>query len=79
MLFLYLEHFFIRETGDPKELTNIEHDYLDTEYVLLLSKADGLLTRDKEMVRPLAKAAFPEKDVFSDIDEVPAEYKCHWE
>jgi hypothetical protein len=76
MLFLYLEHFFIRETGNPKELTNTEHDYLDIEYVLLLSKADGLLTKDEKMVEPLAKAAFPEKDVFHKLDEVPDEYLC---
>lgn len=54
-----------------------EHDLQDLEYVLLLSRADGLLTQDKECIC-LAKAAFPDKDVFSDIAKVPNEYVCHW-
>jgi len=36
------------------------------------------LTRDKKVVEPLARAAFPEKDVFSNLDEVPDEYLCNW-
>jgi hypothetical protein len=54
-----------------------EHDLQDLEYVLLLSRADGLLTQDKECIC-LAKAAFPDKDVFPDITKVPNEYVCHW-
>ncbi len=50
----------------------------DLEYVLLLSRADGLLTRNEKLVKPLAQAAFPKKDVFSSLDEVPEEYVCHW-
>jgi len=41
-------------------------------------RADGLLTRDKKLVTPLAQAAFPEKDVFFSLDEVPDEYLCNW-
>lgn len=40
----------------------------------MLSRADGLLTRD-EGLADLAKAAFSEKDVFSEIGEVPEEYR----
>ena len=60
--------------GAPLEL-RAEHDYQDMEYVLLLSRADGLLARDKGLIT-LAKAAFPEKDVFSCLDEVPSDYQC---
>ena len=61
-----------------RQKKHAEHDYQDMEYVLLLSRADSLLTRDKKLVKPLAKAAFPEKDVFSSLDEVPDEYLCNW-
>lgn len=48
------------------------------EYVLLLSRADGITTCDKELVEPLARAAFPGKDVFSSLEEVPESYRCDW-
>jgi len=63
-----------RNSGDKRA----EHDYQDMEYVLLLSRADAILTRDKKLVKPLAEAAFPDRDVFFDLDEVPDEYVCHW-
>ena len=47
------------------------------EYILLLSRAGGLLTGDK-VSGTLAKAAFPEKDVFSNLEDVPDEYIYHW-
>jgi hypothetical protein len=59
-------------------LRDISNDFWDIEYVVSLSRADGILTNDKNLVRPLAKAAFPEKDVFHKLDEVPDEYLCHW-
>ncbi len=65
-------------SGGAPTKKHAEHDYQDMEYVLLLSRADSLLTRDKKLVKPLAKAAFPEKDVFSSLDEVPDEYLCNW-
>jgi hypothetical protein len=40
------------------------NDYYDIEHVSYLSRADGLLTNDQELQEPLAKAAFPEKEVF---------------
>ncbi|MBW7989306.1 MAG: hypothetical protein FVQ84_04720 [Planctomycetes bacterium] len=64
-------------SGAPSK-KQAEHDYQDMEYVLLLSRADGLLTRDKKLVKPLAKAAFPEKDVFENLEDVPDEYLCNW-
>ncbi len=76
---LALEYWFLRKgKGGKKELINTEHDLQDIEYVYLLSRADALLTRDKKFVKPLAQATFPDKDVFSGLDEVPEEYVCHW-
>ena len=76
---IILEYRFLRHhspTGIKED--RAKRDLKDVEYACLLSRADGLLTRDKKLVEPLAKAAFPEKDVFSDIDEVPDEYICNW-
>lgn len=78
MHILIQERTFQRHTGGKSSESIIEHDLNDIEYVVLLSRADGLLTRDEKLVKPLAKAAFPEKDVFSRLDEVPEEYVCHW-
>lgn len=78
MHILIQERIFQRHTGGKSSESIIEHDLNDIEYVVLLSRADGLLTRDEKLVKPLAKAAFPEKDVFSNLDEVPEEYICHW-
>ena len=75
---LVFEYNFLNGKPGKNQLTNAEHDLHDAEYVFLLSKADCLLTRDKKLVKPLAQAAFPEKDVFSNLDEVPDEYLCHW-
>jgi hypothetical protein len=30
------------------------------------------------LVKPLAQAAFPDKDLFLSLDEVPEEDECHW-
>ncbi|MGE5295203.1 MAG: hypothetical protein ACM3VT_10280 [Solirubrobacterales bacterium] len=38
---------------------------------------DALLSKDKGM-GDLARAAFPEKDVFSSLEEVPESYRCDW-
>lgn len=73
-----LEYCYCRLSGGAPAEERAEHDYQDLEYVLLLSRADGILTCDKKLVEPLARAAFPEKDVFSSLDEVPEEYICHW-
>jgi hypothetical protein len=64
--------------GNTPGVTNAEHDDQDSEYVLLLSRADAIVTRDRDLVEPLARAAFPEKDVFSSLEEVPESYRCDW-
>ena len=43
---------------------DISNDFYDIEPVLYLSRADGLLTNDKKLQVPLAKAAFKAKEVF---------------
>lgn len=77
-LILLRERTFSRHTGDTSGQISVEHDLQDITYVLLLTRADGLLTRDKDLVIPLAQAAFPEKDVFDSLDEVPDEYLGDW-
>lgn len=65
-------------SGSSFENRDISNDLYDMEYIAYLSLADGLLTQDERLVKPLAKAAFPEKDVFSSLDEVPEDYICNW-
>jgi len=52
----------------------ISNDIFDIYYVSHLSQADGLVAGDKRLVRPLAMAAFPTKDVFGSINKVHASY-----
>jgi len=75
---LAYEAIFLAEGGGPIGPLRAEHDLSDIEYVLLLSKADAIVTQDKKLVEPLARAAFPEKDVFSSLEEVPESYRCDW-
>ena len=75
---LTFEYKFLEGKPGKNQLTNAVHDLNDIEYVLLLCRAEGLLTRDNRLVKPLAKAAFPQKDVFSSLEDVPDEYVCHW-
>jgi len=75
---ILMNYNYLRQTGGWPGIKRVEHDYHDMEYILLLSRADCLLTRDEKLVKPLAKTAFPEKDVFSSLEEVPDEYECHW-
>ncbi len=53
---------------------DISNDIFDIFYVSHLSQAGGLITGDKRLVLPLAMAAFPDKDVFGSIDDVPYRY-----
>jgi hypothetical protein len=71
-------YYYLRQLGGGPGEERAEHDYQDMEYVILLSRADCLLTRDEKLVKPLVKAAFPDKDVFSSLDEVPEDYICNW-
>jgi len=77
IIILSFERTFLRHTGDASGAISIEHDLQDISYVLLLSRADCLLTSDKGC-SSLAKAAFPEKDIFTFPDEVPEEYLGDW-
>jgi len=74
---LFHEKTFLTHVGAKFSGRTIEHDLQDMKYVLLLSRADALLTKDKGCLS-LAKAAFPEKDVFSSLDEAPDSYLCRW-
>ena len=76
-LILLQERTLLRHTGDASGPISIEHDLQDVTYVMLLSRADYLLTSD-EGCSCLAKAAFPEKDVFSSLEEVPEDYLGDW-
>jgi hypothetical protein len=66
-----------RNQSEPSFQGNIENDFYDMEYISYLNNVDGILTKDDKLVLPLAKAAFPEKDVFVTLDEVSDEYLCH--
>jgi hypothetical protein len=46
------------------------HDFHDMQYVTYLTRADALITRDERLVAPLARAAFPQKCVSSDLSNV---------
>jgi hypothetical protein len=70
------DYYYLRETGGIPGAEGPEHDYQDVECVLLLSRADGVITTDKRLVEPLARVAFPEKRVFSSLEEVPESYRC---
>ncbi len=66
------------KSGQLPGFDKASHDFHDMQYVACLSRADGILTNDKDLVIPLAQAAFPEKDVFSSLDDVPDEYLYDW-
>lgn len=62
-----------KHNGAELSTGKIENWCQDMLYVLFLSRADGLITKDKGC-RYLAEAAFPGKDVFSSLDEVGDDY-----
>lgn len=59
-----LDLMFIKNLPGSCVKKDISNDFYDIEPVLYLSRADGLLTNDKKLQVPLAKAAFPKKEVF---------------
>ena len=65
------------KSGSSFENYDISNDIFDIHYVSHLSQADGLVAGDKNLVQPLAMAAFPEKDVFNSIYDVPYRYCTH--
>ncbi|NLZ05369.1 MAG: hypothetical protein GXY19_09370 [Phycisphaerae bacterium] len=72
------EYLYLHQVGGSLREKRAEHDYQDIGYVLLLSRADAIITRDRQLVEPLVRVAFPEKDVFSSLEEVPESYRCDW-
>jgi hypothetical protein len=75
-----VDYMYHRERGGVPGNTTAEHDDQDAEYVLLLSRADAIITTEGEkkgLVPCLARAAFPDKDVFSSL-KVPDSYRCDW-
>jgi len=54
--------------------SDLPNDIYDIYYVSHLSQASGLLTKDNNLVEPLAIAAFPDRDIFRSIDDVPFRY-----
>jgi hypothetical protein len=65
------------KSGPSFKNYDISNDIYDIYYVSHLSQADGLVAGDKKLVRPLAMAAFPDKDVFCSIYDVPYRYCTH--
>lgn len=59
-----LDLMFIKNLPGSCVKKDISNDFYDIEPVSYLSRADGLLTNDKKLQVPLAKAAFPKKEVF---------------
>jgi hypothetical protein len=76
-ILLHYEHLFKMQINSEINIRKVEHDCMDMEYALLLSRADGLLSKDK-FIQALVKAAFPKKNVFSSLEEIPEDYVCHW-
>jgi hypothetical protein len=74
---LSINYTYLRQRGGDPGRKRAEHDLQDAEYVFLLSRAGAIVGHDKGLTA-LAKAAFPEKDVFSRLEEVPASYRCDW-
>ncbi|MEE9365851.1 MAG: hypothetical protein V3W44_04100, partial [Dehalococcoidales bacterium] len=62
------------KSGPSFENYDISNDIYDIYYVSHLSQADGVVAGDKRLVRPLAMAGFPSKDVFGSINEVHPSY-----
>lgn len=71
LCFIYLSDKFLlrHNNGSNSKCENTEHDMQDLTYVMLMSRADVLLTND-DGLKYLSKAAFPDKEVFSNIKEI---------
>jgi len=71
--------FYMLFFGDRKDtsMDKLEQHLQDMAYVILLCRADGLLTNDN-CLSIIAKVAFPQKGIFDGLDKVPKEYICNW-
>jgi hypothetical protein len=56
-------------SGQTFENFNIENDVYDIEYVLCMHHSDALLSNDKKLVIPLTKVLYPEKAIYSNLEE----------
>jgi hypothetical protein len=73
----FLERAYLYQARGRMRRHDLEQDWADMGYVTLLARVDALLMHD-DLWRDIAKAAFPEKDVFSSLEEVPESYRCDW-
>ncbi len=64
-----LEYSYLGITGYCPKDENAERDLMDIEYLTFLAKSDGLLAGDKKLGY-LAKATFPNKKVYSSVQDV---------
>lgn len=71
-LYLFMVNWYaykkIKAGTLPKD-ENFVHDCMDVSYVSRLAVADVLITNDKDLAVPLAGAAYPNKRVYTSIDE----------
>jgi len=64
-----LEYSYLEMTGSCPSDENIERDLMDIEYLVLFVKCNALLTNDRR-IKGLAEVAFPNKNVYSAIQEI---------
>jgi len=63
------EYSYLEMTGSCPNDDKAENDCMDIEYIVFLSKSDGLLTSDTKL-RDLAEAALPNKKVYSNVQYI---------
>jgi len=64
-----LEYSYLEMTGSCPSDENTERDLMDIEYLVLLVKCNALLTNDRRL-QDLAEVAFPNKKIYSSIQEI---------
>jgi hypothetical protein len=64
-----LEYSYLKITATCPQDELAEHDFMDIEYITFLSKSESLLTVDVKL-RELAEAAFPNKEVFKNVQDI---------
>jgi hypothetical protein len=73
-LIWFMERAFLHQARGRLKKKDLCGDWADDNYVTLLCRAEGLVTNDR-FWQDLTRAAFPEKDVFSSLEEVPESYR----
>ncbi len=64
-----LEYSYLKITATCPQNEFAEHDFMDIEYIIFLSKSESLLTGDAKL-RELAEAAYPNKEVFKNVQDI---------